>query len=475
MAKQTWTVKGRIAFKPQFTETREEYGDVVALPGVRVQVSAKESKLDPTWDEWADVYVGSDGRFSAKKEKDKSPRYFRVRVMFKDDHLKVYPPNDGILKTLTTAVTGVKVVTALEESALENAIAQVSRLTYDVDWYEVVHDDDKSDKRGPGTVDFGDLTFQSGGRHDLGDRTARRHADIWWLAKKMMSVLSDLHHGLPANRPVAVAHPFQNPLISDNVEASYTNPATGIIHLLENSRNDHFNAPSLAHEFMHAWAFQHSKGELGLAWQLLLHGTTHDGRQDKTWVAFHEGFAEWASNRLYTEIYNRPATIYGDEDKATDTTLDNRAVPFSRRFLRDAGVKSLTDLDHYEYGWIAIFTSIVSSDLDRLDPDTDDTWARFPGLRTWSAGALETRGSSVGMSEVLAAFDAAPAKGYPDAMTTKDMNRVAFWKRLLAISSVVTEELRDLSNELLDTGAKKKPGIPVKDQKPKPRAKTHAR
>ncbi len=53
---------------------------------------------------------------------------------------------------------------------------------------------------------------------------------------------------------------------------------------------------------MHAWAFQHSKGELGLAWQLLVHGTTHDGRQAKMWVAFHEGFAEWASNRLYTEI-----------------------------------------------------------------------------------------------------------------------------------------------------------------------------
>ena len=115
--------------------------------------------------------------------------------------------------------------------------------------------------------------------------------------------------------------------------------------------------------------------------------------------------------------------------------------------------------------------------LDNLDPDTSETWAHFPGSRTSFAGTIDTRGSRPGMSEVLRAFDAAPAKGYPDAITTKDMTRVAFWKRLLAISDVVTEELRDVTNELLDTGEKKKGGIPVKTQKPKPRAKarTHGR
>src|SRR5690606_28315330 len=117
-------------------------------------------------------------------------------------------------------------------------------------------------------------------------------------------------------------------------------------------KKDHFNAPSVAHELMHLWAYQHSKGEMGLAWQLLLHGSTHDGRQNRTWVAFHEAFAEWAGNLLYSEIYDRPATIYGDVDAHTGTTLDNRAVPFSRRFLRERGIRWLADLDHFEYGWI---------------------------------------------------------------------------------------------------------------------------
>ena len=167
MAKQTWTLKGRILFKPQFTETREEYGDVVALPGVRVKVSAKESKLDPTWDEWADVYVGPEGRFSATKEKDKTPRYFRVRVMYKDDRLKIYPPNDGILKKLTMAVTGVTVATELAEEALgaralpDHASHVRRRLVRRGQGRRQVG------ARGPGVVDFGDLVFQSGGRLDL--------------------------------------------------------------------------------------------------------------------------------------------------------------------------------------------------------------------------------------------------------------------------------------------------------------------
>ncbi|MGH7574466.1 MAG: hypothetical protein ACREM1_04960 [Longimicrobiales bacterium] len=56
------------------------------------------------------------GRFSSTKEKDKTPRHFRVRVMFKDADLKIYPPNDGLLSKLTEAVTGVNTVKDLAEA-----------------------------------------------------------------------------------------------------------------------------------------------------------------------------------------------------------------------------------------------------------------------------------------------------------------------------------------------------------------------
>ncbi len=195
MHRQTWTIRGRIMFRPQFIETREHYGDPVALPGVRVQVSAKESKLDPKWQEWADIHVGAEGRFSFTEEKDNTPRYFRVRVMFKDDSLKLYAPSDGLLAKLGETLTRLNPVLDLIEDALETALAQTTRLTFNVKWLKVLKDDNKSDRRGPGTVDFGNLVFGRGGSLNLGDRTARRHADIWWLAKRLTSELENIGCG----------------------------------------------------------------------------------------------------------------------------------------------------------------------------------------------------------------------------------------------------------------------------------------
>ena len=471
MAKQTWTVTGRIMFRPQFSETRSEYGDLVALPGVRVQVSAKESKLDPTWDEWGDVYAGPQGRFSFTINKDKTPRYFRVRVMFKDDGLKIYAPSDGILSKLSEAVTGINIVNDLVEDALEIALAQTTRLTFDVKWLTAVQHGDKSQRKGPGHVDFDELVFEQGGEFDLGDRTARRHADIWWLAKRMSAKLDEIGCGFFEKRPPAFIHPFKSPLIGDAVESSYTNPQTDVIHLLENARSDHFNAASVAHEFMHALMFQYSTGEKGLAWQLLLHGSTHDGRQSKRWVACHEGFAEWAGNLLYSHIYNRPATIYGDKDSATGQVLDNRARPFSRRFLRDQGIRSLSELDYFEYGWIALFTALVSRDLDRLDPDTAETWAKYPGQSMWSAGQLRGTSDTPGLADLIGAFKAAASKGYPKLISLDEMTRVTYLQRLMATSPIMSAARRDLVNDLLDTA--KERSVPAKPpQKPKPEPQT---
>lgn len=265
MSKQTWTVKGQIMFSPQFSETREQYGDTVALPGVRVQVSAKESKLDPTWNEWADVHVDQQGQFSFTKQKDKTPRYFRVRVMFKDGGLKLYEPSDGLMAKLGEALTQFTPVHDLKEDALEIMLNQTTRLTYNVKWFNVLKDNDKSRRRGPGTVDFGNLVFKAGGQRDLSNRNARRHADIWWLTKKMTALLNSINCGFEKKRPAAFIHPFNSPLIGDGVESSYANMATGTVHLIENSRTDHFNASSVAHELMHLWAYQVSTGELGMA------------------------------------------------------------------------------------------------------------------------------------------------------------------------------------------------------------------
>lgn len=40
---------------------------------------------------------------------------------------------------------------------------------------------------------------------------------------------------------------------------------------------------------------------------------THNGRQAKTWTAFHEAWAEFAKNELYRQMFGQGATIYGGD------------------------------------------------------------------------------------------------------------------------------------------------------------------
>src|SRR5262245_28844701 len=130
MAQTDWTLKGRILLRTQFPELAAKFGDPLPLEGVRVKVSAKEFGLDPSgWNEWGEDVTDADGNFEIRKEKDKSRRLFRVRVMFKDDTLKIYPENDGLLSKLFDGVTDLipggpvtKVVTELKEDLLEEAL-----------------------------------------------------------------------------------------------------------------------------------------------------------------------------------------------------------------------------------------------------------------------------------------------------------------------------------------------------------------
>ncbi len=91
------------------------------------------------------------------------------------------------------------------------------------------------------------------------------------------------------------------------------------------------------------------------------------------------------------------------------------------------------------------------------------------GASRWTAGELESHSDVPALADVLRAFKAAPAKGYPKDISKDEMTRIAFLKRLVDTSPLMTSDRRDLINELLNTGAKMAT-IPLKPpQKPKPR------
>ena len=53
---------------------------------------------------------------------------------------------------------------------------------------------------------------------------------------------------------------------------------------------------------MHQWDYDHSTGEDAMAWQLAKHGSTHQARENTTFVPFREAFADWVAHRLLIEI-----------------------------------------------------------------------------------------------------------------------------------------------------------------------------
>jgi len=113
MSQVTWTLSGRSLVIPQLSDVAPlatvstNHGLAAPLAGVRVQVSAKQFDGDPTgWEEWGDTYTDSDGNFTIRNIKNQTNRLFRVRVMFKNDALRIYPPNDSLLKKFVDCAIG---------------------------------------------------------------------------------------------------------------------------------------------------------------------------------------------------------------------------------------------------------------------------------------------------------------------------------------------------------------------------------
>lgn len=458
MAQTDWTLKGRILLRTQFPELAAKYskdGDPLPLEGVRVKVSAKEFVADPTgWNEWGEDITDADGNFEIRQEKDKSKRLFRVRVMFKDDTLKIYPDNNGLLSKLFDLTTDLipggpvtKVVTELKEDLLEAALGAVSRLTFDVDWITIHEDHGSDEKKGPGVVNFDDLTFRQGGQEELGGTIQRCHADIWYVARKMMEKLASFGPGLGfvEKKPIAIKYPHKSSFIGDGIEASYASPINDTVFLIQNSQTDDFDLQIIMHELMHLHTYQHSSGETGLAWQLFLHGSTHNGRQSKTWTSFHEAWGEFAKNELYRQMFGQGATIYG--------VVSAERRPYTRSELKGSGIPNISELDHFEDGWMSVFNLLVCNKVCELDMNGTDMFAK----PTLTPSPL-CRQAQISFADLLRVFQPHGTGAYHTEMPLSHMELTSFLNRLSAsMPSEFTSGRRDAYLAILDPAQTRQP------------------
>lgn len=432
MSKTTWKIKGELLLDPQLEDIRNKYGTRAPLSDVPVKVSAREKIVGAwgPWNKWQETTTGSNGKFSIEKEKDKSDRQFKVEVLFKDDTLKLYPENDGVLATLLDKFTGWNPITDFAEAALEQVLEQTTRLAYDVKWFTVYKEDKKDNKHKHGTVDLGKMIFGKNRSEDRGLRVARCHAEIWLLVKEVFKYMRGLEGDvafIKDAKTIAIKYPHSNPLIGDKIEASYANPENYTAHIIKNSRSDDFDVQTLIHELLHLYVYQRSTREKGLAWQLFIHGSTHDGHQKKTWVPFNEAIAEWSSNFIFECLFNRKASIYGGEDAL--------ALPFSRSYLRHLGANTLSDVDHYEDGWMSLFNNLLAGSLSRYDlnagydPKAFDPDPYVQGTAS-PMPAAKLKGKFASILKVFL-----PKKGsrYDGWLKRKEMNLNDFLDRMVAV------------------------------------------
>lgn len=440
MAKITWTVKGKLKVRTQFDELKgkkfaDDNGDV-PLAGVRVRVSAKETKLDPSgFAKWGEVTTKDDGSFQFTISKDKSKRYFKVEVLLDGKDIVVYP------ETLV-GLPG--------DSGVE---AGINATLFHADWILAWQDEQKMD--GP-VVNF-NLTFSSSAGEQLNGRDERRQADLWALASIMRNELEKVGSGLGfQSQRIAIKYPHSDPLVNDRDEIAYADPIRRIVFLIKNGSMDNFEIQTVMHELMHVRNYVHSTGEENLAIQLLINGSTHDGRQDETFTVFHEAAAEIFKSELYHQLFGKRALIYRDKN------FEAERRPFTRTWLKNnKGIKKLSDIDHYEYGWMSVFNLLLCNKVEELDMNGAGPYAREKtATGTGPKVAIARKSMNFSFADLLRAFDVifnpVPDE-FPKQIDVSEMTLNKYFQRLGALVPAFDATMQSAYKKILDPAETKQP------------------
>ena len=443
MAKDRWTVKGHIKLKHNNQTISKNYPDIVPLKDLKVKVYARE-KIAGIWGpykSWGSTYTDKDGFFKITKDKDKSNRQFKIKVLFKDDELKIYPDNEGFINNIIeklSATFGIKGV--ITEEIAELLMEQTSRLAYDVKWYTIYKEDkhDKDHKRG--VVNLGDLVFGNGSE-DLRNSIAEAHALIWFIYKEVFNYIDKLEGKVGFNKKKTIAIKYPHSLkVIEKKENSYANPLNNVIFIIKNRYRDDLDIDTLIHELCHILTYQNSKGEDSMAWQLLIHGSTHDNVK-KSFVAFYEGIAEKFSNIIIKDIFGEDSEIYGG-------VIDN-GKPFSRSFLSGVGVTKLADVDKSEYAWISLINMLMIDKLAGYDFNTSGTYAAYTSMPK-----KRCTNPSLSFADILSIFQPKASAGYTKILHKNEMNLDDFLERVDAYFKL---DIKDAFKQILDPKSNKNP------------------
>ena len=420
MAKKTWIIKGKLKLK-DLPAVYRDGANTVPLSGVTVKISANEGIR---WNSWGTVTTDSDGAFVMRKKKDKSKRKIRVEVQFKNSKTVVYGENSSLLSKLLTTLKPVTTMTNATTQALDAILDHTSRLTYKADWHTLKESSKRNTGGGDYEFDYGNITI---GKHSSG--YLFEHACIFFGCEKLRKHLSAMGHIF--KKKIAVKFPHDNKLIADKIENAYCSPINNCVYLIKNSRlnslydGGEITFNTLYHELMHLWAYGYSKGEDKLAWQLMIHGSTHEGIQAKSFTAFHEAWAEVSSNLMLKNIFGEFSDVYGG--------FTFYVFPFYKPSLQNMGIQGISNVDRNEYGWMHIFNTLMCDNLINFNTSLQQENA------TTFAKADQRERDDIPSLDI---YDLMNVFRVPEPFTTKEMNVDNFMDRVQRVEPNITHSVR---------------------------------
>lgn len=422
---EKWTVTGKVVVDHILPELTEMLGPRSGVGGIQVKVSAR-SKIPlgwGTWNAWDTVTTGPGGAFRVSKDTGSDRRQFKVQILFDSSKLRI---KEGKETKVEIGGDGFPIDIDID-------------LT-DQDWHEIHNDKDADTERRAGLHDLGEVR--------LTPAVVKKHAEAWALYNKAIDLMEAYGAEYIFKGKIVMKYPMS---ISPSASSSYSNPATGHVYIKE----DQFNAYTLLHELSHKWEYDHCSGEIGMAWQLAKHGTTHQARENTTYVPFMESFADFAAVKMLQEMSGGALKNF-----VQAAPYDWPDHPFHRGFIGgnlSSQERNLANLDYTERGWYGLFSVLIFAYLDRIDVDRyftdvngEDRDYAFVSLFS----PLTDLRLGFSFKEVLSVFLTKPSAGIDKVLKTQEMNFRDFLDRAGRVLSGLDADTIRLVKGLLNPVAK---------------------
>lgn len=393
MAKVEWEIKGRLSVEDNATQEVLFPGSGVGNPNgggnqllrnVKIKIEASTQKQKKMYSSWGEITTDSLGNFSIKKMKDEKPRHVRIYIILNNSKLRVIGQH-----------------TLSEKLVIYESDGRVS---------------------GP-VLDIGDFViFGSPGVRNVPLPTHKKVL-AWYICDCVLETFAGKGPEFKFKRKLHVkvdASPI--------FKASWARGlGMSIAYVIKLDGGDFFI--TLLHEIMHIWNYQHNSGTTN--WLAHLNSKEIDGvQQYEPYVAFHEGFAEYAAYEIAHHLFGRV-----------------KLLPFSRRHLVE--VRSLDTIKKIErdaYNGVVTCLRMLTAEKPGQVVTKGSVSSTFARLEDRKCDAQQL----MDFWDVLRTFSPGPNWKTEWQVGNRDYGVFRFFDRAIDLNERVTREKIDALVQVLD-------------------------